>query len=61
VHIFSGEGVLSEDPAAGFFCAEDDPGGGVRQPEHYDTSKPAPLPFGLRKVWTADQVVMDEN
>jgi hypothetical protein len=32
-----------------------------RQPEKYDTSKPLPLPFGLRKVWTADQIVMGEN
>ena len=33
----------------------------ARQPEHYDTSKPVPLPFGLRKVWTGDKVVMGEN
>jgi hypothetical protein len=33
----------------------------ARQPEHYDTSKPVPLPFGLRRVWTADKVVMGEN
>lgn len=24
----------------------------ARQPEKYDTSKPLPLPFGLRRVWT---------
>lgn len=33
----------------------------ARQPEKYDTSKPLPLPFGLRKVWTEDQTVMGEN
>jgi len=33
----------------------------ARQPEKYDTSKPLPLPFGLRKVWTEDQVVSGEN
>jgi len=33
----------------------------ARQPEHYDTTKPVPLPFGLRKVWTGDKVVMGEN
>jgi len=33
----------------------------ARQPEHYDASKPVPLPFGLRKVWTGDKVVMGEN
>lgn len=33
----------------------------ARQPEHYDTTKPVPLPFGLRKVWTRDKVVMGEN
>jgi hypothetical protein len=33
----------------------------ARQPEKYDTSKPLPLPFGLRKVWTEDQVVVGEN
>jgi hypothetical protein len=33
----------------------------ARQPEHYDTTKPVPLPFGLRKVWTADKAVMGEN
>ncbi len=33
----------------------------ARQPEHYDTSKPVPLPFGLRHVWTGDQVVSGEN
>ena len=33
----------------------------ARQPEHYDTSKPVPLPFGLRNVWTGDKVVSGEN
>ena len=33
----------------------------ARQPEHYDTTKPVPLPFGLRRVWTADHVVAGEN
>jgi hypothetical protein len=26
-----------------------------RQPEKYDTSKPLPLPFGLRRLWTTSQ------
>ena len=33
----------------------------ARQPEKYDTSKPMRIPFGLRRVWTQDQVVMGEN
>lgn len=33
----------------------------ARQPEHYDTSKPVPLPFGLRQVWTKERLVMGEN
>ncbi len=33
----------------------------ARQPEKYDTSKPVPLPFGLRQVWTADHVIAGEN
>jgi hypothetical protein len=32
-----------------------------RQPEHYDTSKPVPLPFGLRRVWTEEKAVTGEN
>lgn len=32
-----------------------------RQPEHYDTTKPLPLPFGLRQVWTDDQAVKGNN
>jgi hypothetical protein len=34
---------------------------GARQPEHYDTSKPLPLPFGLRTVWTENQIVKGSN
>jgi len=34
---------------------------GARQPEHYDTSKPVPLPFGLQKIWTKDHSVLAEN
>ena len=33
----------------------------ARQPEHYDTSKPLPLPFGLRYVWTTEHIVAGEN
>jgi len=33
----------------------------ARQPEKYDTSKPLPLPFGLRKLATADHVIQGEN
>ncbi len=33
----------------------------ARQPEHYDTTRPVPLPFGLRRVWTGDHVVAGEN
>ena len=33
----------------------------ARQPEHYDTSKPVPIPFGLRQVWTADHVMQGQN
>jgi hypothetical protein len=32
-----------------------------RQPEHYDTSKPVPIPFGLRQVWTTDHVMQGQN
>jgi hypothetical protein len=32
-----------------------------RQPEHYDTSKPMPLPFSLRQMWTEDQVLKANN
>jgi hypothetical protein len=33
----------------------------ARQPEKYDTDKPLPLPFGLRKVWTAEHQVSGTN
>ena len=33
----------------------------ARQPERFDTSKPLPLPFGLRRVWTGDHSVAGEN
>lgn len=33
----------------------------ARQPEHYDTSKPLPLPFNLRQVWTESQLVKCTN
>ena len=33
----------------------------ARQPEHYDTSKPMPLPFGLRTIWTAEHQVSGKN
>ena len=33
----------------------------ARQPEHYDTDKPLPLPFGLRKVWTGEHQVSGVN
>lgn len=33
----------------------------ARQPERYDTTRPVPLPFGLRRVWTAGQTLAGEN
>jgi hypothetical protein len=33
----------------------------AKQPEKYDTSKPLPLPFGLRAIWTADHAVIGQN
>ena len=33
----------------------------ARQPEHYDTSKPVPLPFNLKRVWTEGNVVKGNN
>jgi hypothetical protein len=33
----------------------------ARQPEKYDTTKPVPLPFGLKRVWTQNQLAMGEN
>ena len=32
-----------------------------RQPEHYDTSKPVVLPFGLERIWTNTQQVGGNN
>jgi hypothetical protein len=33
----------------------------ARQPEKYDTSKPVPLPFGLRRAWTGLHLAAGEN
>ena len=33
----------------------------ARQPEKYDTTKPVPLPFGLRRITTRDHVAAGEN
>jgi hypothetical protein len=33
----------------------------ARQPEKYDTTKPMPLPFGLRNLWTAGHTIGGEN
>lgn len=33
----------------------------ARQPEHYDTSKPVPLPFGLKKAWTSGHTIYSAN
>ena len=33
----------------------------VRQPEHYDTTKPLPLPFGLRDVQTSEKLLTGNN
>lgn len=33
----------------------------ARQPEKYDTSKPLPLPFGLRQLSTADHTIQGKN
>jgi hypothetical protein len=33
----------------------------ARQPEKYDTSKPLPLPFGLRNLWTSGNRLGGEN
>jgi len=33
----------------------------ARQPEKYDTTKPVPLPFGLRKIWTSEKTVQGHN
>ena len=33
----------------------------ARQPEHYDTTKPLPLPFGLRDIRTSDKLLAGNN
>ena len=33
----------------------------ARQPEKYDTSKPLPIPFGLRRIQTTEHVVQGET
>jgi hypothetical protein len=33
----------------------------ARQPEKYDTSKPVPIPFGLRQLWTTDHMIQGQN
>lgn len=33
----------------------------ARQPEKYDTSKPIPIPFGLKQIWTTDHVIQGQN
>ncbi len=33
----------------------------ARQPEHYDTTKPVPLPFGLKTFWTTAGHVLGQN
>ncbi len=33
----------------------------ARQPERYDTTKPMPIPFGLREVGTADHIIEGHN
>ena len=32
-----------------------------RQPEKYDTSKPMPIPFGLRQLWTSGHAIEGQN
>ena len=34
---------------------------GAHQPEGYDTTKPIPLPFGLKRIWTEKQAVGGET
>ena len=33
----------------------------ARQPEHFDTSKPMPIPFGVRDVSTGDHTISGHN
>uniref|UniRef100_Q029C5 Uncharacterized protein n=1 Tax=Solibacter usitatus (strain Ellin6076) TaxID=234267 RepID=Q029C5_SOLUE len=48
-------------PLPGFFVEKMIRIVAARQPEHYDTRKPLPLPFGLRHVWTEGNVVKGNN
>jgi len=48
-------------PLPGFFVEKMIRIVAARQPEHYDTSKPLPLPFSLRHVWTEGNVVKGDN
>ena len=34
---------------------------GSRQPESYDTAKPIPLPYGLKRIWTDKQLICGET
>ena len=34
---------------------------GSRQPESYDTAKPIPLPYGLKRIWTGKQLICGET
>jgi hypothetical protein len=34
---------------------------GSQQPESYDTAKPIPLPFGLKRIWTDKQLLCGET
>jgi len=34
---------------------------GLRQPESFDTAKPIPLPFGLKRVWIDRHSVCGET
>lgn len=34
---------------------------GSHQAESYDTAKPIPLPFGLKKIWTGKQLICGET
>jgi hypothetical protein len=33
----------------------------ARQPEHYDTTRPLPIPFDVRKVWTTEHTLQGHN
>jgi hypothetical protein len=34
---------------------------GSHQPESYDTAKPIPLPYGLKRIWTDKQLICGET